>query len=87
MNDGEFDASEPLELLRLVHHGHVSMHRLHAQHLVIALLVVKHGRGEIFKHVVAGKRSIGLYPFVPDEEPMAVVVRGMEVVDVHGCPN
>lgn len=60
MNDSELDTSEPLELLRLVHNGHISMHRLHAQDLIIALLVVKHRCGEIFKYVLAGKRSISL---------------------------
>lgn len=75
MYDGEFDTSEPLEFLRLVHHGHVSVHCLHTQDLIIALLVVKHRRGEIFKHVLAGERSISLYPFVPDEETMAEIGR------------
>ena len=79
-----------------------NMHCLHAQDLIITLLIIKHRRSKVIKDVLGGQRTVGLcriirgltkggdyfkthylYPFVPNEESMAVVVCRMKVVDVH----
>lgn len=36
------------------------MHSLHAQHLVVALLIIEHACGEIFEHVLIRQGPIGL---------------------------
>lgn len=79
------------------------MHCLHAEDLVVALLVVKHGCSKVIKHIFVCEWSVGLgarvntdsriqsrgvgerdlYPFVPDEKSMAVVVGRMQIVEVH----
>jgi hypothetical protein len=50
-----------LEFLGLVDYGRPGMHGLHAQDLVVALLVVEHGRGKIFKYILRGEWPIGLW--------------------------
>lgn len=72
------------ELLCLVHDGGAGVHGLHAQDLVVALLVVEHGRRKVVKHILGREGAMGLYPLVPDEEPVRVVVARVEVLVVHG---
>lgn len=79
------------------------MHGLHAQDLIVTLLIIEHRRRKVVEHVLVCQRSVGLgqrrelfsvrgevtkcqgdlYPFVPNEKPMAIVVWGMEIVEVH----
>ena len=71
------------EFLRLVQDGGAGVHGLHAEDLVIALLVVEHGRRKVVKHILDGERAMRLYPLVPDEEPVRVVVARVEILVVH----
>ncbi len=48
------------ELLRLVLERHSNVHRLHAQHLVVALLVIEHRRREIVEYILVRERSVSL---------------------------
>lgn len=59
------------------------MYSLHAQDLIIALFIVEHGCGKVVEDILRCQWSIGLYPFVPDEESVTIVVRWMKVVDIH----
>ena len=43
-----------------VHERHASMHCLHAQHLVVALLVVEHRSCEIVEDILGGQGAVGL---------------------------
>lgn len=36
------------------------MHSLHAQHLVIALLIIEHGRCKVIEHVLVGQKTVSL---------------------------
>jgi hypothetical protein len=36
------------------------VHRLHAQHLIVALLVVEHGSRKVLEHIFSGQWSIRL---------------------------
>jgi hypothetical protein len=38
----ESKRSHPLELLRLVTYRHAGVHRLHTQHLIVALFIIEH---------------------------------------------
>lgn len=49
---GEMSGMDALELLCLVEDGGAGVHCLHAEHLVIALLVVEHRRRKVVKHVL-----------------------------------
>lgn len=77
-------AGKSLEFFGLVSNRLSGMHGLHAQYLIIALLVVEHGGREILKHIFSHERTISLYPFVPDEEAMAIVIGRVQVDYVHG---
>lgn len=89
----------------LVCDSHASVHGLHAQDLIVALLVVEHGGGKVIKDIVRVQRPVRLavyiihsiravaclarstathlYPLVPDEKAMAVVVGRMEIIYIH----
>ena len=41
-----------LELLGLVYKWRACVHGLHAEHLVVALLIVEHAGGEVVEHIV-----------------------------------
>ena len=40
------------EFFRLVYDVHRRVHRLHAEHLVVALLIVEHGSGKVIERIV-----------------------------------
>ena len=42
-----------LELLGLVCNGLPCVHGLHAQYLIVALLIVEHGSGKVLEHVLS----------------------------------
>lgn len=71
---GVRDGDEP-ELLSLVCERGAGVYCLHPQDLVIALLVVEHGRREVVEHVVRGERPIGLCDdaFSDDENARSAV--------------
>jgi hypothetical protein len=71
------------ELFCLVQDRGAGVHCLHAKDLVVALLVVEHGRRKVVKDILDGERAMRLYPLVPDEEPVRVVVARVEILVVH----
>jgi hypothetical protein len=83
MHDRELDTSEPSEFLSLIAYWHPSVHSLHSQYLVVALFVVEHRAREVVEDILWGQWAICLYPFVPYEKSMRVVVLGMQVGQIH----
>ena len=49
-----------LELLGLVYKWRACVHGLHAEHLVVALLIVEHGGSKVFKRVLGGEGAMCL---------------------------
>ena len=49
-----------LEFFRFVDQRKTGMHCLHTQDLVVALLVVEHGRGEVIERVLGSERAMCL---------------------------
>lgn len=83
MYQGKFYSRESFELFSLVQCRGTSMHRLHSQDLIIALLVIEHGGCEVVEYVLGRKWSISLNPLMPDEESVTVVIRWMQIVKLH----
>ena len=49
-----------LELFGLIQQGQARMHGLHAENLVVTLLIVEHRRGEILECILGCERSMCL---------------------------
>lgn len=54
------DATRSLELFGFVEDWLASVHCLHSKHLVIALLVIEHGGGEVIENVFGRERTVCL---------------------------
>jgi hypothetical protein len=48
------------ELFSLVCNRHTSVHSLHAQYLIVALLVIEHRGGKVLEDIFHGQRAICL---------------------------
>lgn len=89
-----------LELLKLIDERQAGMHSLHAQNLIVALLVIEHGGCKVLECGFRSEWSISLcdnqtckdrlrqytdcYPLWPNKEFVRVVVRWMNVFDGLG---
>jgi len=49
------------QLFSLVGNWDAGMYRLHTQNLIIALLVVKHGRSKVVEYILSRERAVGLF--------------------------
>ena len=84
MSAGEKEGEKEMpEFLLLVQDGSAGVYCLHAQDLVVALLIVEHGRRKVVKHILRREGSMCLDPLVPDEEPVRVIVARVEIFVVH----
>lgn len=53
-------STDILEFLSFINKWCACMHSLHTEHLIIALLIIEHGRGKVLEHVLIGEWTVSL---------------------------